>query len=689
MRILDIQANRLLKSAQWFRVMMARLFARSSSDVLVTSMDLSEHKALVGILKTTPGFYSRIFRSKFTTVIGWGRKWSGERALAISKEKGLNFLLIEDGFLRSVGRLDDTLSLVFDKFGIYYDATQPSKIEQDISKPLVGSEVDRARNLIRIWRDLSVSKYNGAREYAKDLPERYVLVLDQVVADMSIECGMANKDSFHKMLAAALDENPESTIVVKLHPDVFTRSKASHFDLGAIGSNERVHVIAENCHPVRLIANAEAVYTVTSQVGFEALIWGKKVRCFGMPFYAGWGLTKDELQPPDRRISVSIEQLVHGALINYPRYIDPETGKECEVETVVRYLGLQRKLMMEFPENLYALNFSRWKIPFLRKILNGSNVELASQSDVFPEKATLVQWGSSDVGHRAPIHLSIEDGFLRSSGLGADLVQPLSWIVDDLGLYYNPHSASRIENILQNQMFDVEMIARAKALRKLIISAGISKYNLAAGAWRRPDFTKTVILVAGQVESDASIKYGTTEICTNIGLLRTVREANPHAYIVYKPHPDVVAGLRRAGAGDLGVTVHCNEVIEDADPIEMLSQVDEVHTMTSLIGFEALLRGVKVTCYGQPFYAGWGLTNDITPVSKRTRKIDVDQLVAGALIEYPRYISRVTNRFTTPERAVIELIEWRKNGPSRMPIWRRGLRVVLRLWAVSGLRRNA
>ena len=123
--------------------------------------------------------------------------------------------------------------------------------------------------------------------------------------------------------------------------------------------------------------------------------------------------------------------------------------------------------------------------------------------------------------------------------------------------------------------------------------------------------------------------------------------------------------------------------------MQLFSQVDEVHTLTSLTGFEALLRGVKVTCYGNPFYAGWGLTADKNQITRRVRKLKLDELVAGALILYPTYISRVTDAFTTPERAVEELAEWRAAGPSTMSLWRRGLRQVLRYWAASGIRRNA
>src|SRR3546814_20429812 len=65
----------------------------------------------------------------------------------------------------------------------------------------------------------------------------------------------------------------------------------------------------------------------------------------------------------------------------------------------------------------------------------------------------------------------------------------------------------------------------------------------------------------------------------------------------------------------------------------------EVHTMTSLTGFDALLRGTHVVKYGQPFYAGWGLTEDHIKngmaTGRRKRRLTLEQLVAGVLLRYP------------------------------------------------------
>ena len=75
----------------------------------------------------------------------------------------------------------------------------------------------------------------------------------------------------------------------------------------------------------------------------------------------------------------------------------------------------------------------------------------------------------------------------------------------------------------------------------------------------------------------------------------------------------------------------------------LIAMVDELHVNSSLAGFEALIRGKRVTVHGVPFYAGWGLTVDLGPVPpRRTACRTLDELVAAALLLYPRYLDPVT-----------------------------------------------
>jgi capsular polysaccharide export protein len=81
----------------------------------------------------------------------------------------------------------------------------------------------------------------------------------------------------------------------------------------------------------------------------------------------------------------------------------------------------------------------------------------------------------------------------------------------------------------------------------------------------------------------------------------------------------------------------------------LYARVGEVHTIGSLAGFEALLRGLRVVTWGRPFYAGWGLTEDRDPPPRRGRALTLDALVAAALILYPRYRDPATGLPCPPE----------------------------------------
>jgi capsular polysaccharide export protein len=253
-------------------------------------------------------------------------------------------------------------------------------------------------------------------------------------------------------------------------------------------------------------------------------------------------------------------------------------------------------------------------------------------------------------------------------------------VIDTRGIYFDATQPSDLEVLLQTESFSDSLLSRATLLRDRIVDAGITKYNVGNAAWKRPPGIARVILVPGQVESDASLKFGAPGVNTNLGLLQAVRNANPDSYVLYKPHPDVTAGLRRRSRADKAIGKWCDEVV-DVDMGTLLLQVDEVHTMTSLTGFEALLRGKVVKCYGQPFYAGWGLTIDVMQPKRRTRRLLLDELIAGSLILYPRYVSLQSGVLTTPERALDDLVAWRVSAPSENRWWRSVTRLMLRMVA--------
>ncbi len=276
--------------------------------------------------------------------------------------------------------------------------------------------------------------------------------------------------------------------------------------------------------------------------------------------------------------------------------------------------------------------------------------------------------------------LWLEDGFIRSAGLGAAIRARASIALDSGGPSDDPAQESDLEHLLATIDAPPGLLARAAALRAAVVAGGVTKYNLPGAA---PESAappgRRVILVPGQVEDDASVRAGGGEIRSNLALLRAVRAAEPDAFLLYKPHPDIEAGFRRGRIPAAVLATLADQVIERAPMDAVLKRVDAVHTLTSLTGFEALLRGIPVTCWGAPFYAGWGLTEDRLPVPRRTRRLTLDELVAGALVLYPRCVDPLTELPCPPE----VLLE-RLGRPELFPPGRRS-----RVRAVEGFVRRS
>ena len=238
------------------------------------------------------------------------------------------------------------------------------------------------------------------------------------------------------------------------------------------------------------------------------------------------------------------------------------------------------------------------------------------------------------------------------------MTQPYSQVVDKRGIYFDPTQESDLENYLNFYDFasDANLLERAKNIQAEIIKNKISKYNADANKVLRLPQDKITAVVIGQVEDDASIKFGADGM-SNLELLKKVKSTYPDRYSIFKPHPDVLSGNRVGNVEEREALKYCDEVVTDISISDVLEAVDEVHTMTSLTGFEGLLYGKKVYTYGMPFYAGWGLTTDTEHCERRKRAVSVEELIGATYLLYPRYISPKTKELCEAERVIQELKE--------------------------------
>lgn len=600
-------------------------------------------------LRRTPGGDVKV-------VLGWGMKPTAAAGRRWAAKTGRPYVALEDGFLRSVGIGEagaTSLSLIVDDLGVYYDATRPSRLERLIVEAETWCDAGmraRARGLIDRIVETGLSKTNmgGPLDPALLKPGRRVLIVDQTLGDASIGYGLASTESFAEMMRAARRDEPGAQLIVKRHPAVAAGRKQ-----GCITDLEGVTLIDADVRPAELLAAVDAVYCVTSALGFEALMRGLPVRCFGAPFYSGWGLTTDAVDTGRRGVARDLETVAAAALIAYSRYVDPVTGRRCEAEQALERLVALRDRADRLTGDWAAVGFAPAKRPPVRRLLNSPKARMRyfwrAKAAVEHARRTggrLIWWAGKESeaireaaeGFDGPT-VRMEDGFIRSRGLGSDFVGALSVALDDEGVYYDPSGPSRLETLIETTELSQAQRARAAALGRSVVEAGLSKYNLKGRAPEGWPSNREVVLVVGQVENDKSILKGCEpDLNTNSALVAAARADHPDAFLVYRNHPDVLAG-NRPGKLEAGALQEVDATADGLDIIDCLAACTRVATLTSLTGFEALMRGKAVSVYGRPFYAGWGLTDDRLAFDRRTRRATVEDLIHAALIAYPVYVT--------------------------------------------------
>ena len=686
----------------------------------------------------------------------WGLKPSSYTFRQQAADGRFAVVAMEDGFLRSFrsGQAVPPLSLVADRSGIYYDGLRSSALEGVLNAEDEASRISTV-NLERVHMARNtivsegLSKYNHAPDFDPNVFEEYdwahrkkILVIDQTFGDMSLVYGGADAESFQRMLAAARAEHPEVLIVVKTHPEVSGGKKRGY--LSQVQEDERTCVLRDSVNPIQLLQAVDAVYVVTSTMGFEALLVGKPVTTFGVPWYAGWGVTDDRvtfeqaqeiwkkteptlsktqrkinrLLPPQtdwtlrRTKKRTVDELFAAAYFEYARYLNPVTKERGTIFDVMNWLVLQKTMAKRFSGRMVAVGFRRWKAANIRPMLSlfpnkvhFMPTALAAQALNLTRDDCLIHWGkkapeglaelAQSTGARV---LCMEDGFIRSVGLGSDLIRPHSLVLDESGIYFDPSKPSDLEHLLNDRVFTDNDLQRARKVREFVVEHNITKYNIdvcQSPKWLAQAQGKQVILVPGQVEDDASIVYGCTDVKTNLALLKAARAAHPDGFVVYKVHPDVLAKNRKGKVNWAELKQYADVIETETSVVSCINACDVVHTMTSLTGFDALLRGKQVVVYGRPFYAGWGLTQDRGAAfepDRRKRILSLDELVAGALLHYPIYYDWELKGYTSCEATLNTLLKERERlsesgGLGRLRVgfvrrqWRKAMILAKAFWS--------
>ena len=298
--------------------------------------------------------------SRADLLISWRYRDFG-RVAALARRTGQPVLLAEDAFLKSVlttarpgpRRYKSNTAIFFDDLGYHFAAARPSRLEVLLNSVDLGPEEIRRGAAIREKLVCNrLTKYNHQPPFCGELGRpgrKKVLVVDQSFGDSSVPNALASARTFRLMLKAALKENPEADIIVKKHPDSIARGdrprRTSYFqDIKAEG---RIFHLTVEADPYSVIEQVEAVYTVSSLMGLEALMAGKHVHVFGLPAYAGWGLTIDHLKCPRRTRTRTLDELVFIIYVLYTHYAAEDGGPLTAEEAIESLIILRAEYFAE------------------------------------------------------------------------------------------------------------------------------------------------------------------------------------------------------------------------------------------------------------------------------------------------------------------------------------------------------
>jgi capsular polysaccharide export protein len=489
-------------------------------------------------------------------------------------------------------------------------------------------------------------------------------------------------DAFDRMIAAVLNEQAQKKVALLASAGSAPVTRRA---LARLAAEHGMIFIGGPTNAWSLLDPIAALYTIDDELGFLALLKSVSVRCFGNPFYAGYDLTEDDPAVPQRAGRRSLEEVFAAACLTATTYFDPYSKAASSFEVTCGTLADWRRINEVNRRIAVCMGMSFWKQRRMGEVLRSSDgapefhkTAISAIEAAKRRGGAIAVWAAREPADLAsaaaeaevPV-VRVEDGFVRSVGLGADFTQAGSIVLDRTGIYFDSSRPSDLEHLLQTAEFDAKLIERAERLIHTLVTRGITKYNTGAGmpAIELPHGRRK-LFVPGQVEDDRSVATGGAGIYRNIDLLKRVRALNPEAFIIYKPHPDVDAGHRVGAIPDDEALRHADHVVRGVSTAAIIPAVDEIHTLTSLAGFEALIRRRNVVVYGQPFYAGWGLTTDLAPVARRQRKLSLEELIAGSLVLYARYFDPVTHLPCGPEILFERL--------SHPELWRAGVLVVLR-----------
>ena len=240
--------------------------------------------------------------------------------------------------------------------------------------------------------------------------------------------------------------------------------------------------------------------------------------------------------------------------------------------------------------------------------------------------------------------LCLDSGFLSSPGIEGKDAPAHSVVICPDRVFYDASGPSHLEGTLNSDDYSLieDQQIRAEACIAAIVSHRLSKFNHAPRIDLRARFpqdgTRRILLV-DQRSGGGSIHWslggqGAFERMWDAAL------AMPDHEILVKLHPEAISGRHRSHLRRLlpdPLPRNVTLIDFDVNPFDLFDLVDQVFVCTSQLGFEAAMAGKQVHCFGAPFYAGWGFTQDRIAVPRRKKRRSIVEVFHLFYLIHSRY----------------------------------------------------
>lgn len=620
----------------------------------------------------------------------------------------LSIQYLDFGFLSSKfckqGNLQP-IALAYDDLAPYF-SEKASDLELLLSQYDFNSEpelIDRADTFIEklLKFDLDEKK----QIYGEKTKQR-ILILGQAEDDLYVTQGSGQQYSGNDLVSMAYLEHPEAQIIYKPHADVL-----HHRRKGLSNPKDVEHlcqILGEAFDLVDALEDVDQVYTISAPEAFEAIIRGIKVTTLGKPYYAGWGLTDDRQSYERRNRVLSLQEFVVGYYLKYLKYYDPGYNKLTELEDAFERLiafremesvktEFNNKIELDKQANIlesyepkpvikntffiycslewrpiFESLYQHQKLIFLKKPMTPQVfIETWAKKIKFCQDAVLMiqsdiaekfLWDFAQKNH-IPVYF-VREGLIDGKSL---LNKKFSIAMDSKAPFNSYHEISDMENLLLSCDLTQEpqWLEKVKAL---IENLYLSDKQFYKNTWNANtaygEKKNKRVLVIGEAEDDINIKLASPIKFSANELVELAYLENPDAQIIYKPFRGYLNAKVAGHLNPYNVQHICTLLTDDILPEQSLETIDHVYTLTSNLGFSALLRGIQVTTLGCPFYAGWGLTDDRQSIERRSKTLSLYELVAVIYFQYFKYYDPILKAIV-PLDMVLKRIAELKNLKKR------------------------